>query len=146
MKADSERGVTGAWAYRARQESGLSVEQVAAELERRGQRVSPATVRGIESGSKKPGARLLLMLAKVLESAPPGLPVEVETRPSDLATVLAALTDELRAWREERGALKARVDELEAQVAELVLADPSGSGSEAPAAPDAAPVSGRPGR
>ena len=53
----------------------------------------------------------------------------------DLATALLALATELTALREERQLLAARLDEVEAQVAELVAAAPSGSGSAAPAAP-----------
>jgi len=49
----------------------------------------------------------------------------------DLATALLALAQELEALREERQQLVTRVDEMEAQVAELVAAAPSATGSAA---------------
>lgn len=78
VKTPSERGAIGAWAFQARQELGLSVEQVADAMAARGQTVSPATLRGVEGGSKKPGARLLRTLQQVLDSAPPTAPAPVE--------------------------------------------------------------------
>lgn len=89
VKTPSERGVTGAWAYQARQELGLSVEQVADAMALRGQAVSAATIRGIESGAKKPGARLLRVLSQVLESSAPGVASASELSLEERAVVAA---------------------------------------------------------
>jgi hypothetical protein len=60
----------------------------------RGQAVSPATIRGIESGGKKPGARLLRLLGLVLESVPPGA---AEPQPVEGDALIAALTRQTEA-------------------------------------------------
>lgn len=61
----------------------------------------------------------------------------------DLASALLALAGELAALREERHAMVRRVDELEAQVAELVLAAPSASETRAPGGHGAPALSAR---
>ena len=71
MKTPEERGPIGAWAYTARSDQGLSVEEVADRLHERGVAVSPATLRGIEGGSKKPGRALLGALAELYGVHPP---------------------------------------------------------------------------
>lgn len=76
----------------------------------------------------------------------PGPDFTPPAQPPDLATALLALASELAALREERQAMVQRVDELEAQVAELVEAAPSGAGSASRAArvaPQATTGSGR---
>lgn len=65
---------------------------------------------------------------------PPYAPTPPEDQPPDLPTALLALAHELAALREERQSMAARVDELEAQVGELLAAVPSGGGSAARAA------------
>lgn len=65
MKTAAERGPVGAWAYDARQDADLSVEEVAERLTRIGQPVTAATLRGVESGSKKPSRRLLRAMGQV---------------------------------------------------------------------------------
>src|SRR3990167_10256999 len=72
MKRPEERGPVGAWAYRTRQEADLTVEQVVERLAVHGYAVKASTLRGIEGGSKKPGARLLRLIAEVYGSEPPG--------------------------------------------------------------------------
>jgi transcriptional regulator with XRE-family HTH domain len=67
----AERGAIGAWAYSARGDAGLSVEEVASRLHERGVAVSPATLRGIEGGSKKPGRALLNALSELYGVHPP---------------------------------------------------------------------------
>lgn len=120
MKSPAERGPVGAWAYEARTDADLSVEEVVARLERTGNGVSAATIRGVEGGSKKPSRRLLRALGKVY-----GLPVpgDVESPGgngdtqaaglSDLIASLSALVDELRAARQERADLLERIEALE---------------------------------
>lgn len=71
MKSAAERGSIGAWAYEARADADLSVEEVAERLARAGQPVRPATIRGIEGGSKQPSMRLLRAMAKVYGTTPP---------------------------------------------------------------------------
>lgn len=102
MKTPSQRGVTGAWAYQARQEAGLSVEQVAEAMAAKGHAVSPATIRGIESGSKKPGARMLRVLSSVLEAQPPEEPAPASDDAQQLQErlVLAAERSALAAERQ----------------------------------------------
>jgi transcriptional regulator with XRE-family HTH domain len=97
VKTPAERGTTGAWAYQARDESGLSVEQVIDQLQARGTTVTASTIRGVEGGSKKPGRRLLRELAAVYGSAPPGAAEEPD---EDLLAVIsrqAAAIDALAA-------------------------------------------------
>lgn len=107
VKALSERGVIGAWAYQARADAELSVEQVAEAVGKRGQAVGTATIRGIEGGTKKPGARLLRLLGEVLDSTPPGstaaassLEERAVIAAEAQAKAIADLVAELRAWRE----------------------------------------------
>lgn len=71
MKTSAERGPIGAWAYDARADADLSVEEVVDRLARIGHPVTAATVRGIEGGSKKPGRGLIRALAKVYGKMPP---------------------------------------------------------------------------
>lgn len=71
VKTAAERGRIGAWAYEARADADMSVEQVVARLERSGNGVSAATIRGIEGGSKKPSRRLLRALATIYERRSP---------------------------------------------------------------------------
>lgn len=149
MKAASERGVIGAWAYQARQELGLSVEQVAEAMAGRSNPVSPATIRGIESGSKQPGARLLRVLSQVLDSAPPGatkepgLSEDVTGLVTAMTAALLAQTQALSDLRadlaetrqdadEQREAMTRMLARLEAQLAELA---PPGDTAAAAVAP-----------
>jgi transcriptional regulator with XRE-family HTH domain len=128
VKADSERGVIGAWAFHARAEADLSVEEVAERVAAKGQAVKPATIRGIESGNKRPGVRLLRLLAAVLDSTPPGFPAIDEPDEPALATALLALAAELAAMREERLAMRSELDDLSALVRRLVARDPDAPG------------------
>ena len=73
MKTPEERGPVGAWAYTARQDAELSVEEVTDRLGMRGVSVSPATLRGIEGGSKRPGRVLLSALSEIYGVHPPSL-------------------------------------------------------------------------
>ena len=71
MKTPEERGPIGAWAYTARVDAGMSVEEVAEQLRGRGVAVHPASLRGVEGGSKKPGRALLSALAELYGVHPP---------------------------------------------------------------------------
>lgn len=141
VKTPEQRGVIGAWAYQARQEADLSVEQVAAAITDMGQSVSTATIRGIESGSKKPGAKLLRSLGKVLASTPPDA-AAIRSDESDLAAAIRELTAELRDARDARDAYEVRLRALEAEVQSLRVG-PAAEGSPAPGAPLASAGSGR---
>ncbi len=88
VKTLEQRGVIGAWAYLARREADLSVEQVVAALGEQDVLVSPATIRGVESGAKKPSARLLRQLGTVLGSTPPGQTEQANDSTRDLADAI----------------------------------------------------------
>ena len=121
MKSPAERGPVGAWAYEARTDADLSVEEVVARLERTGNGVSSATIRGIEGGSKKPSRRLLRALANVYGLPAPGDVAEPGTTGAtpevpglaDLIGSISALVEEIRATRRERADLEERVLALE---------------------------------
>jgi transcriptional regulator with XRE-family HTH domain len=86
MKTPEERGPIGAWAYAARRTAEMTVEDVAELLRARGHAVHPATLRGIEGGTKKPGRALLRGLSEIYEVDPP-----VDQRPADSPDLVAAL-------------------------------------------------------
>jgi transcriptional regulator with XRE-family HTH domain len=71
VKTPAERGPIGAWAYTARTAAELTVEDVADRLRDRGHAVHPATIRGIEGGTKKPGRALLTGLSDLYGVHPP---------------------------------------------------------------------------
>jgi hypothetical protein len=141
-KTGAERGPLGAWAYGTRTLIDISVEDAA-----RAAGVTPPTLRKIEGGSNRaPARRVVWDLWQYLDERgteqripvpPPPAPWDGAVSPAapsshdDLATALLALAAELREWRLERARLASRVEDLEAQVAELVAAAPSGSGSAA---------------
>jgi transcriptional regulator with XRE-family HTH domain len=87
VKTLAERGPIGAWAYEARADADLSVEQVAERLTRAGQPVTPSTLRGIEGGSKKPGQRLLRALARTYGKAAPGEPEPAQSSGDIIAAI-----------------------------------------------------------
>jgi len=91
VKSPAERGPIGAWAYESRTEADLSVPAVIEQLARRGVRVTEATLRGIEGGSKKPGRRLLRELASIYGSVPPGEPQAATEQFLDLGPLLDRL-------------------------------------------------------
>lgn len=119
VKSPSERGVIGAWAYQARTEADLSVEQVAERIGARGQAVSAATIRGIESGAKKPGARLLRLMGQVLESTPPGSVAPV----MDGDPVAAAIDRQTEAIKVQTAAIQAQTNALLALLSVQVPAE-----------------------
>jgi transcriptional regulator with XRE-family HTH domain len=86
VKTPEERGVIGAWAYAARRTAEMTVEDVADLLRARGHAVHPATLRGIEGGTKKPGRALLRGLSEIYEVDPP-----VDQQPVESPDLVAAL-------------------------------------------------------
>jgi transcriptional regulator with XRE-family HTH domain len=109
VKTPAERGPIGAWAYEARADADLSVEQVAERLTRAGQPVTASTLRGIEGGSKKPSGRLLRAMAKVYDKPVPGEEVNpaadlcaLVARLDTQSAVILELIQELRLARVER--------------------------------------------
>jgi transcriptional regulator with XRE-family HTH domain len=86
MKTPAERGPIGAWAYTARTAVELTVEEVADQLRARGHAVHPATLRGIEGGTKKPGRALLAGLSEIYGVHPPR-PEPVEGSPELVAVM-----------------------------------------------------------
>jgi transcriptional regulator with XRE-family HTH domain len=82
-----------AWATRARDEAGMSVEEVVEALESRGHRVRAATIRGIEGGSKGASVRLRRLLAEVYGVRP--FLAETAPDPSTDQTALLEAIDRL---------------------------------------------------
>ena len=129
MKTPAERGPIGAWAYEARADADLSVEQVADQLARMGNPIKPASIRGVESGTKKPSRRLLRALSELYgkpvpgevdmaqagRDAMPGLATLVEVLERQ-AAALTALAERLGREDEER---EARLRAVEAELAQL---------------------------
>lgn len=116
VKTPAERGLIGAWAYESRTQADLSVPEVVDRLARRGVRVTEATLRGIEGGSKKPGRRLMRELAAIYGSTPPG-----ESAPEAQYLDLGPLYDRL-----DRQATT--IDALAASIAQLAAAISTGAG------------------
>ncbi len=72
------------------------------------------------------------------EIGPESMPDAPEPKPApDLATALMAVAAEMCEWRLARQEMAGQIEELHAQVAELVLAAAYGAGRAAPAAPAA---------
>ena len=146
MKTPAERGRTGAWAYEARQDADLSVEQVQERLARAGHVVTTATLRGVESGSKQPSRRLLRALAAVYKKPVPGDTDEPPADQSDLAAAIRENTDMLRKVLE---ALTARLPEPPPEVlrdladAERDLDAERRRTTTLPRIPDHEPIEGR---
>jgi transcriptional regulator with XRE-family HTH domain len=90
MKTPAERGPIGAWAYTARTAVELTVEEVADQLRARGHAVHPATLRGIEGGTKKPGRALLAGLSEIYGVHPPR---REEPAPLEGVPELVAMTE-----------------------------------------------------
>lgn len=114
----------GAWAYQARAEAALSPEGVVERLRTRGYAVTASTIRGVEGGSKKPGARLARMLAELYGSRPPG----ADDEPAPEAGLIAALEEQTRMIRALVEELRlARERENDAATAILRAAEALGS-------------------
>lgn len=124
MKSPAERGRIGAWAYEARADADLSVDEVVERLSRKGQPVAAATIRGIEGGSKQPSRRLLRALAGVYGRPVPGdneagaggdtlaVPAAYLERIDALVGTVTALVEELRLARAEAAGYAEAVREL----------------------------------
>lgn len=133
------RPSTAQWLISEREAAGFSnaPDFLAAVKAKMGAAPSYSTYASWESGATTPRARNLKVIrdfhaTRQGAKAPPG-----RDDAPDLATALLALAAELTALREERQAMARRVDDLEAQVAELVASGSSGPGTGAPSARDA---------
>lgn len=139
MKTPEQRGPVGAWAYDARIDAELSPELVSERLAIAGVEVTPATIRGIESGNKKPSRQLLKALSALYGSHPPvrdaGEPHDLVAAISVQAAALQALADELRAWRTEDRAELRRLGLIVEQLARRSLEIEAKPTSPAPRAP-----------
>lgn len=102
MKSPQERGPIGAWAFEARATAGMSVPEVLAALAARDHRVRDATIRGIESGAKRPGRRLLALLAEIYSSDPPGEQAPAVANLGELADAIRQLADAIQEERSQR--------------------------------------------
>lgn len=96
-----------AWATTARAEAGMSIPEVVDALAARGHRVTEATIRGIEGGSKGAGARLIRLLAEVYGKPIP-LTVPTPTDSDPVAAAIDRLGDRLIAAIEAQGEVHAR--------------------------------------
>lgn len=103
-----------AWATTARDEAGMSVEEVVDALGARGHAITAATIRGIEGGSKGASVRLRRLLAEVYGRPMPGLPEPAVV--ADTAAVVAAI-DRLSATMER--AVREMTDSQTAGLGEL---------------------------
>lgn len=119
VKAPSERGTIGAWAYEARAEADLSVEEVVERLARSGNGVSAATIRGVEGGSKKPSRKLLRAMADVYGRPIPGDPAPVEVADGAYLARIDALVEQLT---EDRAVIRSLIA--------LLRGTPQGPGPE----------------
>ena len=97
-----------AWATLAREEAGMSVEEVVDALAERGHAVKAATIRGLEGGSKGASVRLRRLMADVYGTKPPGVALERPTAPDALVQALheqtaaiTALVGEMQKARQE---------------------------------------------
>jgi hypothetical protein len=115
VKSADERGPIGAWAYEARVEHDLSVEQV---IEALPTRYHPATLRKVESGSAKPGRRMLRELALLYGSEPPG--ASASPPPDDLAASIRELAEAIRQERAERVEWERSVVEVVRELAQAL--------------------------
>lgn len=126
MKRDPDRGVVGAWARRSRIDAGFtSTERAAAAAKRAGIDVSPAYLRGIESGGHKPSRELVVALAGFYRAPPPTEATEADRWMTEVRDAVTTALDS-RLAREER--LLARLEQRLARL-ELLLerraSDPS---------------------
>lgn len=119
-KAIADKTPLAAWATLARDEAGMSVEEVVDALAALGHSVTAATIRGIEGGSKGASARLRKLLAQVYGVTSPTTALDatesVDTGMAALIAALAAqtaamadLVNELREARGETADLRTRV-------------------------------------
>lgn len=90
-KPIDEKLPTAAWATLARGEAGMSVEEVVDALAERGHVVTAATLRGIEGGSKRGGARLVRLLAEVYGKPTPAH-AALTPPATDMSALVAAIT------------------------------------------------------
>lgn len=117
--------VTAAWIAKERKRLGLSVDALREKLKLYGVTVSRQTIQVWESyADRKPSAQNLDALERIFGSQAPEKPAPEGT--AGLAEALTALTDELRAMREERQSTEARLRALEAAVA--LLGQPADEG------------------
>jgi hypothetical protein len=117
-----------AWATVARDEAGMSVEEVVDALQARGHAVTAATLRGIEGGSKGASVRLRRLLSAIYDKPVPGdaplvpagqdavaLAIDRQTAATDRQTeVLRELIGLLRLDRQAQATLAERVAVIEA--------------------------------
>jgi hypothetical protein len=151
IKSPDERGRVGAWAYTARMDADLSGDQVVEQLARRGVRVHPATIRGIEGGTKSASRRLIRELASIYKVDPPTEAPPISEGGGDAATLLAAFRDALleqtralaevrlelrearRTAEEERGVIAEILARLEARLELGTEPASNGAGDAGPA-------------
>jgi len=95
-KPIDEKTPQAAWATLARAEAQMSPEEVVDALAARGHKVTAPTLRGIEGGSKKGGARLIRLMAEVYGKPTP-LHVALASVPSDDPAAIVAAIDRLTA-------------------------------------------------
>lgn len=110
-KPIEDKSPLAAWATLSRESAGMSVEEVVAELGRRGHAVTAATIRGIEGGSKGASARLRRLLAAVYDVKVPGDAPEATQTPDAL---IQALMDQTKAIAEQTRVMAELVSELRA--------------------------------
>lgn len=111
-KPIEDKSPLAAWATLARDEAGMSVEEVVAALGERGHSVQAATIRGIEGGSKGASARLRRLMAEVYGTKPPGVALERPETPDALVQALLAQTAAIAAQTVAISELVSRLESL----------------------------------
>ena len=116
MKREVDRGLVGSWARRARIDAGYtSAERAAAAAHRRGVEISPAYLRGVESGAHRPSRELVAELAGLYGVSPPSEDEESDRWLAEIRTAVGQAMD-ARLSREEQ--LLARLERLLERLAE----------------------------
>lgn len=119
-KAIEDKTPLAAWATLAREEAGMSVEEVVDALAERGHSVRAATIRGIEGGSKGASVRLRRLMADVYGTKPPGVALERTESGDATAAAIDRQTEVFRQLLDEQRMTRIAQETIAEAVGELV--------------------------
>ena len=135
----ADRPALAQWLIRARGTAKMTAPAFLAALQAEGHKAPhPSNYAQWESGVVTPEETSLAPIIEFWAARKVAGPAVADPGPT-LAAALMALAQELGAVREERTALAARVDQLEAMVRALVPAGGTGAGTAAAATPPPLP-------